>query len=275
MSVLEVKINEKRFPMPSPGADFAVLRSLDFTVREGEFACVIGPSGCGKTTLLHLISGLDDAVDGSVRIAGARAGAEASPDIGYMFQSPRLMPWMSVVDNVRLVANAQARASGRVESLLRDMGLGKFLQAYPNRLSGGMQRRVALARAFVNEPPLLLLDEPFTSLDVPVAERLRSLLLELWKRHRTMVLFVTHDLREALYLGDRLLFMSPCPGTIVHDMVVDVPRPREFEGPALEQLRLNLLEAHPGLLAGLAEDRDEFLSQQAHADYESRQGYAD
>lgn len=248
--------------MSEPGEDFAVLRRLNFTMCEGEFTCLIGPSGCGKTTLMHLISGLDDAVDGSVSVTGSGTGLR--PEIGYMFQSPRLMPWMSVIDNVRLVANSHARASGRIESLLDDMGLGKFLQSYPNRLSGGMQRRVALARAFINEPPLLLLDEPFISLDVPVADRLRMLLLNLWKEHRSTVLFVTHDLREALYLGDRLLFMSSCPGTIVHDMFVDVPRPREFEGSALEDLRSKLLETHPGLLAGLAEEDHEF--QQGHAD---------
>ena len=242
--------------MSEPGEDFAVLRRLNFTMQEGEFTCLIGPSGCGKTTLMHLISGLDDTVDGSVRVTGSDTGLR--PEIGYMFQSPRLMPWMSVVDNVKLVSNSHARESGRIESLLSDMGLGKFLQSYPNRLSGGMQRRVALARAFINEPPLLLLDEPFISLDVPVADRLRVLLLDLWKQHRSTVLFVTHDLREALYLADRLLFMSPCPGTIVYDMVVDVPRPREFEGSALEDLRSKLLESHPGLLAGLAEADDGF-----------------
>ncbi len=179
---------------------------------------------------------------------------------------------MSVVDNVRLIANREARANGRAESLLSDMGLGKFLDAYPNRLSGGMQRRVALARAFVNEPPLLLLDEPFISLDAPVAERLRVQLLDQWRRHRATVLFVTHDLREALYLADRVLFMSPSPGTIVHDMVIDLPRPREFEGPALETLRLKLLADHPSLLAGLAEDKEEVAVAEANQD--ARQGYA-
>jgi NitT/TauT family transport system ATP-binding protein len=131
------------------------------------------------------------------------------------------------------------------------MNLGGQLDAYPGHLSGGQQRRVALARAFVNEPELLLLDEPFTSLDAPTAQQLRDLLLALWQRQRPTVLFVTHDLREALSLGDRILFLSAGPGRIVLDLPLELPRPRSPDGPAVEAARRRLLDLYPGLLRGL------------------------
>jgi NitT/TauT family transport system ATP-binding protein len=225
-----------------------------FAVPAGQFVCIVGPSGCGKTTLLHLISGLDTAVNGVIRVAERRP--TENTEIGYMFQSPRLMPWLTVLENVMLVAKSDTQTNGRARALLAEMRLEDFVMQYPNRLSGGMQRRVALARAFINEPPLLLLDEPFISLDEPVADMLRQLLLDLWSRRRTSVVFVTHDLREALYLSDRILFMSRSPGRVVLDMRVDLPRPRDPHAGAMEELRQRLLSEHPSLLAGLAEHRD-------------------
>ena len=250
MNVLDVNIVEKQFPAPQGDGSVLALRGVKFSMPTGQFMCVVGPSGCGKTTLMHLTSALDADFDGSITVAGKPPGE--GPALGYMFQSPRLMNWLSVLDNVRLVASPEALAAGRPERLLNDMRLGDFLHTFPNRLSGGMQRRVALARAFVNEAPLLLLDEPFISLDEPVADMLRSLLLQLWSESQSSVLFVTHDLREALFLADRVLFMSPSPGRVVLDMAIDLPRPRDAKGPALESLRRKLLAEHPSLLAGLA-----------------------
>ncbi len=251
MNALDIDIAEKSYPRPAGTTAAPVLAGLRFAVADGEFASIVGPSGCGKTTLLNLISGLDLDVGGTVRVNGAGPGAGAV--IGYMFQSPRLMPWLTVRQNVGLVLGDGDADEGRVEELLGEMGLGDFVDAYPNRLSGGMQRRVALARAFITEPRLLLLDEPFLSLDAPAAQRLRRLLLELCARRPTTVLFVTHDLREALYLADRVLFMSAGPGRIVLDLPVEVPKPRDPEGAAIEALRLRLLNEHPKLLAGLTE----------------------
>jgi NitT/TauT family transport system ATP-binding protein len=199
---------------------------------------------------MHLISALDRDYSGQITVAGAEPGT--GPALGYMFQSPRLMNWLTVLDNVRLVATPEAIAAGRPERLLNEMRLGEFLHNFPNQLSGGMQRRVALARAFVNQPPLLLLDEPFISLDEPVADMLRGLLLKLWQDSRASVLFVTHDLREALALGDRVLFMSASPGRVVLDLPIGLPRPRDPRGPDLEALRQRLMAEHPSLLAGLA-----------------------
>ena len=194
MNALEVAIARKSYH--ADHRDVAVIAALDFVVPQGQFACIIGPSGCGKTTLLSLIAGLDRVFDGTIRRQGA------NDRLGMVFQSPRLMPWLSVRDNVRLALPPED-ASGRVEAILGEMQLMAHLDAFPNRLSGGQQRRVALARAFVSDPALLLLDEPFQSLDAPTAQHLRDLLMSLWARHRPTVLFVTHDLREALSLGDR------------------------------------------------------------------------
>jgi NitT/TauT family transport system ATP-binding protein len=156
-----------------------------------------------------------------------------------------------VRENVRIVLDDAAADSGRAEQLLKAMQLGDVLDAFPNRLSGGMQRRVALARAFAVQPRLLLMDEPFVSLEAPVASRLRKLLLDIWSERPTTVLFVTHDLREALYLADRVLFLSPPPAKIVLDLPVELPRPRDPENGTVDALQRDLLARYPELLAGL------------------------
>lgn len=161
------------------------------------------------------------------------------------------MPWLTVLENVLLVLEGVAGARERASALLAAMELGEVLDAFPGELSGGMQRRVALARAFAIEPCLLLMDEPFVSLDAPTAARLRAMLIELWQRRRATVLFVTHDLHEALALGDRVCFLSPGPGRIVFETAVDLPRPRTPQDPAVAALYASLLARHPGLLAGL------------------------
>ncbi len=250
MNALTIDIKRKVYPARGDKDELLVLADLAVTVPAGEFTCVVGPSGCGKTTLLNIISGLDGAVEGAVRIAPEAPGD--APAVGYMFQSPRLMPWLTVRDNVRLVLEDNRDGDILTDRLLRQMGMEEFMDTFPGSLSGGMQRRVALARAFVTRPRLLLLDEPFLSLDIPVANRLRRLLLDIWQRRPTTVVFVTHDLREALYMADRVLFMSSLPGRIVLDLPVELPRPREPEGAEVEMLRLRLLKKYPQLLAGLA-----------------------
>ena len=230
-----------------------VLSDIQFSVKSGEFCGVVGPSGCGKTTLLNLISGLDKDFEGLVAINGGTPSAGPIP--GYMFQSSRLMPWLTVRENVELVQVGNEPES-IVLDLLREIGLEDFADVYPSHLSGGMRRRVSLARAIITEPPLLLLDEPFLSLDAPVANHLRRLLIEVCGRRSSTVLLVTHDLREALFLADRVLFVSSCPGRIVLDHVIDIPRPRAPEGEAIEMLRLDLLKRHPQLLSGLIESDD-------------------
>jgi len=253
MSMIDVHIASKTYRQDHDQSELRVLDDFQFSVKTGEFCCIVGPSGSGKTTLLNLISGLDGQFEGSLAVDGGAPSEGAAP--GYMFQSSRLMPWLTVRENVQLVL-AEADAGSKVDDLLSEFGLSEFVDVYPNHLSGGMRRRVALARAIITEPPLLLLDEPFLSLDAPVANHLRRLLIDVCGRRASTVLFVTHDLREALYVADRVLFVSRRPGKIVLNHVVDIPRPRTPEGEAIEMLRLKLLKEHPQLLAGLVEENE-------------------
>lgn len=246
-SGLRIDIRRKAYEEPPTLA----LEGLDFSVAAGQFVAIVGPSGAGKSTLLNIVAGIDRAYQGEV-VYTAPGDSTARTAIGYVFQAPRLLPWLSVLDNVRLVLPRGAKDVGAVRDILNEVGLEGFEDAYPNRLSGGMQRRVALARAFCVEPSLLLMDEPFASLDEPLAWRLRGQLLELWRRHRPTVLFVTHDLKEALCLANRVLFLSARPGRIVHEQIVDLPFPRGPGDPQVERLRAELLEEHPELLSGQA-----------------------
>ena len=195
------------------------------------------------------MAGLDRDFEGEV--AGDASGDEAGDRrIGYVFQTPRLMPWLTALENVRLVLPQGADGVDAARAILDEVGLGGFEDAYPGRLSGGMQRRVALARAFGVNPALLLMDEPFASLDEPLAWRLRGRLHALWRRRRSTVLFVTHDLKEALSLADRVLFLSSRPGRVVWEQPVGLPHPRERDDPEVEHLRTDLITRHPELLAG-------------------------
>ena len=242
--MLNLRIDLKTYP-DRGGRRHIALRGLQLDVAPGEFVCLVGPSGCGKSTLLNLVGGLDTDFAGQVQINGAAPGA----GIGFMFQSPRLMPWLSVLDNVRLVLDQSPASDARARELLTAMELGDVLKAYPCHLSGGMQRRVALARAFAVEPKLLLMDEPFVSLDAPTADRLRAMLIGLQQRCGSTVVFVTHDLREALALSDRVCFLSGAPGRVVYEMPIATPKPRSPR--VLSDLHEDLLRQHPDLLAGL------------------------
>ncbi len=246
---LSVDIARKRFPGDGRTPSHTAIEGLNFDVPAGEFCCIVGPSGCGKTTLLNLAAGLDSDVEGGIHFD--RPGEEGTPVVGYMFQEPRLLPWLSVRDNVDIVLNGDARNENRGTDLLEQMGLGEFLDAYPGKLSGGMRRRVALARAFSIKPELLLLDEPFISLDAPTRNQLWQMLLDLWQAQPTTVLFVTHALDEAIYLGDRIVFLSEPPAHVALDVEVDIPRPRAIESPEIERFRSQLLERHNALLRGV------------------------
>lgn len=244
-SGIRIAIERKAFESPPAVA----LEGMELTVDPGEFVAVIGPSGAGKTTLLNIVAGLDQRYEGDVvHTVGANGTLDAR--VAYVFQAPRLMPWLTALDNVRLVLPQEAGSIEVAREILAEVGLQGFEDAYPGQLSGGMQRRVALARAFSVKPLLLLMDEPFASLDEPLAWRLRGGLHELWSHHRPTVLFVTHDLTEALSLADRVLFLSPRPGRVVWEQSVDLPRPRGRDDPRVERLRAELLARHPDLLAG-------------------------
>lgn len=247
MSGLDVRIDEKRF------GDVSVIRDLAFSAESGEFLALVGPSGAGKSTLLNMISGLDTRFSGSVYWDGQPLyePGRSPAHLGMMFQEPRLMPWLNTLDNVRLVLSDPHAERQRAVALLNEVGLGDALDAWPSQLSGGMQRRVSLARAFVVSPRLLLMDEPFVSLDMPTGNRLRESLLTLWQRDRPLVLFVTHDLREALALADRVLFLSYPPTRVMLDYTVPLERPRRLEGPDIARLQHDLFHQHPDLLSGV------------------------
>ena len=252
MSLLKIDIRKKAYPNGC-----CAIENLRFSVQPGEFVAIVGPSGAGKTTLLNLIAGLDRSMDGSIVFPTGKTW-HADPKVALMFQEPRLMPWLSVQQNLELVLPAQARAQQRaaLQELLASVGLADCGKLFPGQLSGGMQRRVALLRAFIVEPDLLLMDEPFQSLDAPTANQLRVLLQELWQRTRPTVLLVTHNLREALCLADRILFFSDQPSAVILNFSVDLPSPRGIDDASVQKLHDSLLAQYPKLLEGKLDPPD-------------------
>ncbi len=241
MTSLSLHIRTKNFPGHDGEAAQNILSDLKFEVGNAEFVCLVGPSGCGKTTLLNIIAGVDLEYDGTCERTGNR--------LGFVFQEPRLLPWLTVRENIELVLDqtGDADTANVAGNLLATMDLTSVEQAYPRRLSLGMGRRVSLARALAVDPVLLLLDEPFVSLDKPTAERLRGVLLDSWRAREVSVLMVTHDLDEALQLADRIVFLSQQP---THAMLEwSVPTPRA-NAATVDQMRRNLLDQHPELLSG-------------------------
>lgn len=213
------------------GRTSQVVQALDdvsFDVQPNSFVTVFGPSGCGKTTLLRLINGLLKPDGGEISVYGEPPAP--GPRMGFVFQSFRLMPWRTVRGNIGFPLEVRgvgaAERETRVNDYLSRIGLEEFGDSYPSELSGGMKQRVALARALVSEPPLLLMDEPFASLDAQTREFMQIELLQLWGRIKGEVVFVTHSVDEAIILSDRIVVMSPRPGRVVEIVEVDLPRPR-------------------------------------------------
>ena len=212
------------------GDSVLALDNVDLTVRDGEFVCLVGPSGCGTTTLLRLLAGLDTADAGTSSLAG-KALNGPSPEVGVVFQQSNLLPWFTVMQNVMLplrVGGSSRDASkiAEIHKLLDIAGLKGFENKYPYELSGGMQQRAAIVRALARDPKLLLMDEPFGALDALTRERMNAELQRIWLASKKTVVLITHSIDEAIFLGDRVVVMSPRPGRIVRDLTVDVPRPR-------------------------------------------------
>jgi NitT/TauT family transport system ATP-binding protein len=220
------------------------LDDVSLEIPDGHFACLVGPSGCGKSTLLRIMGGLLRATQGMVRV-GERPVERPGADRGMVFQSYTLFPWLKVRENVEFGPKLQRvpRAARRKTSdaLLREMGLEEFAGAYPKELSGGMQQRVAIARALANEPEVLLMDEPFGALDALTRASAQRFLTQVWERHKRTIAFVTHDIEEAVFLGDTIYVMSPRPGRIREVVQVDVARPRALEDERLGDLRRRIL----------------------------------
>jgi ABC-type nitrate/sulfonate/bicarbonate transport system ATPase subunit len=244
------------------GSGWKALDGASFSVRPGEFVCIIGPSGCGKSTLLNILSGLDDQYDGNAAILGRPVGEQIANGlrIAYVFQEPRLMPWRTVRANIEFVLQAAGFApegwKERTDRCLALVELDDFGDFYPLQLSGGMQQRASIARAFAIEPEVLLMDEPFSALDELTARRLRQQLLTIWGRFRSTVLFVTHNAFEATFLSDRILMMTKGPGARFCDEVDlgDLVRPRSYEDVRVFEASRGVVERLVGHIGSLDED---------------------
>jgi sulfonate transport system ATP-binding protein len=224
--------------------DLPVLGGIDLEIAPSEIVAVVGPSGCGKSTLLRLAAGLDTRYHGEIRV-GDELVCGPHPSVGLVFQEPRLFPWLDVQSNVAFGLRQRDAASQRVRvrEALDAVELTAFATALPKELSGGMAQRVALARSLVTEPQVLLLDEPFSSLDAFTRMRLQDHLLAAWARYRPTLVLVTHDLDEAVYLADRVFVLGERPGRVIDVIPVLPSRPRDRRDPALAALRVALLEA--------------------------------
>ncbi len=226
------------------GQPRSVLEGINLTVRPGEFVSIVGASGCGKSTLLRLIVGLDDQYSGEIRLDSERI-ATTSLDRGIIFQDHRLFPWMTLEQNIELAllntGTPKARRAAIVAEHIALVGLTGFEKAYPHQLSGGMAQRAAIARALVTEPKVLLLDEPLGALDALTRVHVQNELQRIWMAQRSTMVMVTHDVEEALYLGDRVVVMSPHPGRIRRIVEVDLPHPRDRRSALLHRLKDEIL----------------------------------
>jgi ABC-type nitrate/sulfonate/bicarbonate transport system ATPase subunit len=240
---LEIRSLDKEYPLRE-GGSLKVLQGISLSLKPGEFVSLLGPSGCGKSTLLRLIMGLEEDYAGQILLDGRRV-AGTSLDRGIVFQEHRLFPWLTVEQNVALsLLNAGISKEEKRRTVAEHIalvGLQGFEKAYPHQLSGGMSQRVAIARALANRPEVLLLDEPFGALDALTRARLQQELQRIWEAEGITAVLVTHDVEEAIYLGDRVVVMEPRPGRIKRVFAVDLPRPRDRGAYAFSSLREGIL----------------------------------
>jgi NitT/TauT family transport system ATP-binding protein len=210
--------------------DLLVHDRLAIDVRENEFLCICGPSGCGKTTLLDLFAGVLSASDGQVLVDGEPANPKKH-NISFVFQEPSTLPWLNVWDNIatglRIKKWPAADVRSKVDDIIRVVGLHGFEKYYPHQISGGMKQRVSIARAFATDAHLVLMDEPFVSLDQPTREKMQREVLSIWEHRKRTIVFVTHNLEEAVFLGDRVVILSAKPARVIADIAVDLARPRD------------------------------------------------
>ncbi len=249
MSKLSIENISRTFPPARAGADpTRALLPVNLTVAENDFITILGPSGCGKSTLLRIVAGLDRASTGRVLLDGSEV-TRPGPDRGMVFQSYTLFPWLTVLDNIafglreRGVSQAERRATA--QDWCQRVGLRGFEHHYPKQLSGGMQQRTAIARVLANDPSIMLLDEPFGALDNQTRALMQEMLLGIWERERKTVLFVTHDIEEAIFLASRVIVMSARPGRIKADVPIGLDYPRHYTvktSAAFSELKARLTE---------------------------------
>jgi len=240
------------------GKPLPVLEDISLTIAPGEFVSIVGTSGCGKSTLLRLVAGLEDEYRGEIRLDGERV-VGTSLQRGIVFQEHRLFPWLTVSQNIRLALLNSPLSEGEkfrtVQSHIALVGLNGFENAHPHQLSGGMSQRVAIARALVTRPDILLLDEPFGALDAMTRAHLQQELRRIWQAEGITMILVTHDVEEAVFLGDRVVVMEPRPGRIRRIVPVDLPHPRDRASPAFARVRDGVLREFGALQAAVPDSQ--------------------
>ena len=219
------------------------LTSVTTTMESGEFISLVGPSGCGKSTMLRLVAGLITPTTGKLTVNGKEIEKPA-PDRGMMFQKATLFPWLTVKDNIAFSLKMQGKLKGnedKVENMIKVIGLEDFREDYPAQLSGGMAQRVALVRSLINEPPILLLDEPLGALDAFTRMNMQDEILKIWQEKKQLAIMVTHDVDEAIYMGTRVLVMDAHPGRVIADIPIDLPFPRDRGSREFVDYRIDIL----------------------------------
>ena len=236
MASITLRDVSKEYVLPG-GERLRVLDKISFEIAGGSFNSIVGPSGCGKSTILNLIAGLDQHTSGNIRVEG-------KPKIGFVFQTPRLLNWRTIADNVALPLESQPMDAGSRREMSRRylelVGLQGFEEYYPLKLSGGMQQRAAIARALVIEPDILLMDEPFSGLDEWTARKMRQELMRIWLETGKTIVFVTHSIREAIFLSQQILIVSPKPATVFKTVTLEMPYPREYDDRQLFEMETAL-----------------------------------
>jgi NitT/TauT family transport system ATP-binding protein len=231
-ALIGVEAVGKRFAARGGAEAFSALDGVSMQIRQGEFVSILGPSGCGKSTLLRMVAGLVPCDSGRI-VLGDTPIAAPLPDIGVVFQTSNMLPWLTVGANIRLGAKLRnlpkAQVEERLPALLETLGLTAFADRYPHELSGGLRQRAAIGQILLLEPRVMLMDEPFGALDALTRDRLNVELLRIWQQSTLTVLLVTHSIHEAVFLSDRVLVMSERPGRVIHDVKIDLPRPRAPE----------------------------------------------
>ncbi len=265
MSHVSIKNVEKTFMNKEGNSSFTVFKNLSLSIKNGEFISLLGPSGCGKSTLLNIIAGLEQATNGVVNV-GQNTITGPGPDRGVVFQEAALMPWLTVLENVMFGLRkkmTKKEAEAKALEYLKLVHLSKFIHSYPHELSGGMKQRVSIARALAIDPEILLMDEPFGALDEQTRSMLHKEVQFIWEQTRKTIIFVTHNIREAVLLSDKIILMGTRPGGIIAEFKVDIPRPRKPSSPGFTHLEEEIMN----LLAG---EIEKVMKEEMGDDYNSK-----
>jgi len=261
MNNIEVKGLRKSFM--SRGQRLQVLDGIDFRIDGGSFVCILGPSGSGKSVTLHIIAGLLSKDEGSVFLGDSDIAVSGKPQLAFVFQSPRLLPWKSVENNIKYVLKGLGQTRQEMDDVvhrvLEKMDLVHFKKYYPHQISGGMQQRVALARALALESDIILMDEPFSSLDEITAIALREELIQIWQDTQKTIAFVTHNIAEACYLADKIVMLTPKPTQVYAEININLPRPRDFGGEQLFEYEKDVFRRFETCLVESKSRKEDFI----------------